>query len=106
MATSAKGCGTRESAVEKVNVYPDLVVTETGIAPLCYMTSGEISVSGTGEGGSYNYQWQELDGTEYQNITSATNAKYTTAAKTEGTYTYRCVVTLTFYLRLLELRKF
>ncbi len=93
IATSVKGCGQRESNVRTVNVYDDLQISTTGIAPLCHMASGTISVSATGEGGSYTYQWQETaDGIVFTNIDGATSASYQTAPKPAGNYTYRCVV--------------
>jgi len=97
MATSQKGCGQIVSSnTTKVTVYDEFIVTTKGLdAPLCYMTNGEISVSATGAGGAYTYQWQEsADGTTFTDIIRNGNtAKYMIQGKEGGTYTYRCVVT-------------
>lgn len=99
VATSLRGCGQIISSnVHKVTVYDEFIVTPHGLdAPLCYMTTGEISVSATGAGGAYTYQWQEsADGTTFTDIATNANApKYVLQGKTGGTYTYRCVVTPT-----------
>lgn len=98
VATSVKGCGSRVSNVRTVNVYDDLRITTTGTDPLCYMTSGTIKVTATGDGEEYDYQWQEsADATHFVNIADAANINvYVTQPKTEGTYYYRCIVMPTF----------
>ncbi len=92
IATSVKGCGSRESNVRTINVYDDLHISTSGVAPLCYMTRGTISVSATGEGGSYSYQWQDSVDGIWNNIEGATSEQYLTESKTDGDYFYRCIV--------------
>lgn len=94
VATSVKGCGSRESNVHTVNVYDDLQITTIGTEPLCYMTSGTIKVLATGEGGEYTYQWQEsTDKIEFVDIVDATDSDvYVTQPKVGGIYYYRCIV--------------
>ena len=93
-ATSVKGCGSVISNVTKVDVYPELTIANTELAPLCYMTNGSISVSVTGAGNKYTYQWMEsTDGNSYSDIASANSATYTIQNKTAGTYYYKVLVT-------------
>ena len=94
VATSQLGCGSIISSnYTKVLVYPDLKITTTGTSPLCYMTCGKISVSATGEGENYAYQWQESsDNITFTSINNATSNEYITEAKIGGTYYYRCIV--------------
>lgn len=93
VATSEQGCGSIASAPLKVDVYPDWVITNsTSDEHLCYMTGGVISVSATGEAGEYLYQWQEFDGSVWNNIPSANSAVYNIPGKISGTYKYRALV--------------
>ena len=97
IATSQLGCGSVESSnATKVSVYPKLQISTTGTSPLCYMTPGQISVSATGAGDVFTYQWQESsDGTSFTSINNVTTNVYTTAAKPAGMYYYRCIVSPT-----------
>ena len=92
VATSIKGCGRRESNVRTVNVYDDLKISTIGTAPLCYMTRGNISVSATGEGDFYEYQWQDSTNGVWTDIQSSNAATYKTQPKGGGNYYYRCIV--------------
>ena len=92
IATSVRGCGSRESNVRTINVYDDLHISTSGVAPLCNMTRGTISVSATGEGGSYSYQGQDSVDGIWNNIEGATSEQYLTESKTDGDYFYRCIV--------------
>ena len=92
IATSVKGCGQRESNERTVNVYDDLQISTTGVAPLCYMTRGSIRVSATGEGDSYAFQWQDSVAGVWSDLSSGNAAIYTTQPKEGGTYYYRCIV--------------
>ena len=92
VASSAKNCGTVISNEIEVNVYPELQVSASGCAPICYMTNGVISVSATGAGGRYNYQWQVYVSGQWSSVGSD-NSQFTTPSKPEGNYDYRCIVT-------------
>lgn len=94
IATSVNGCGSCISNIRTINVYDDLQIVTSGTTPLCYMTRGTISVSATGEGDSYMYQWQETtDGIHFVDLPNTTNSNfYITQPKTGGTYYYRCIV--------------
>lgn len=93
IASSVKGCGSRESNVRTVNVYDDLQITTTGISPLCYMTRGTIRVTASGEGGLYEYQWQDSVEGAWADVIDGNSQQYLTQPKTQGDYFYRCIVT-------------
>ncbi len=92
IATSVKGCGQRISNVRTVNVYSDLQIITNGTSPLCYKTRGTISVTATGEGDSYTYQWQDSTDGIWANLVNGSMQSYTTTPKEQGTYYYRCIV--------------
>lgn len=94
MATSLHGCDTAYSDWCIVNVYDSLLIQTNEPTPLCYMGSDTISVSASGAGDAYSYQWQELAGGEWQNATGVSNDSiYTVSSKEGNTYQYRCIVT-------------
>lgn len=97
VASSVMGCGSVASTATKVDVYPDLTISNSTASPLCYMTSGSISVTASGAGGSYIYQWQESsDGVSFADITSANSSSYTIPGKSAGSYYYRVLVAPTY----------
>ena len=82
-----------ESPTITVTSYPALTISNSTISPLCYMTSGSVSVIASGAGGSYIYQWQESsDGVSFTDITSENSASYVIPGKETGTYYYRVLV--------------
>ena len=90
---STFGCGTVYSDSIIVNVYGDLVVENHAVDTLCYMTSGSISVSATGEGGEYAYQWQESsDGVSFSDVQDSVSLAITTEPHIGGSMYYRCIV--------------
>ena len=91
-------CGTVESNSVKINVYDDLKVNVVDRPqPLCYQSSGKISVSATGAGENYTYQWQKSsDNSTFSDIEGAKNAEYEVLGENAGTFYYRCVVSPTF----------
>ena len=90
---STFGCGTVYSDSIVVNVYGDLVVENHAVDTLCYMTSEIISVSATGEGGEYTYQWQEsADGLSFSDVQDSISLSFTTSPHTDGSVYYRCIV--------------
>lgn len=92
IAYSVKGCGSRESNVRTVNVYNDMQITTTGVAPLCYMTRGTIRVTAIGGGGLYEYQWQDSVDGAWADVVEGNSQQYLTKPKTQGDYFYRCIV--------------
>ena len=57
------------------------------------MTSGSISVSATGEGGEYAYQWQEsADGVSFSDVQDSVSSSFTTSPHMDGSVYYRCIV--------------
>ena len=98
-ATSVCGCGSIYSSnITKISVLKDLSISTIGVAPLCYMSRGDIKVTATGAGDDYSYQWQEsIDGLVYTDCkTNAYSATYKTPPSSAGTYYYRCIVTPTY----------
>lgn len=94
MATSLHGCDTAYSDWCIINVYDSLLIQTNEPTPLCYKGSGTISVSASGAGDAYSYQWQELAGGEWQNATGVSNdSEYTVSSKEGNTYQYHCIVT-------------
>ena len=92
-ATSVQGCGSVNSNIVEVNVFDDINILVSPMQNLCYMDVAEISVSVTGGGGEYLYQWQEsTDNVNYNDISCITS-KYTSMPLNAGTYYYRCIVT-------------
>ena len=90
---SLYGCGTVYSDSIRVHVYGDLVVTNHTTDTLCSMTSGSISVSATGEGGEYAYQWQEsADGVSFTDVQDAVSQSFTTEPQAGGSMYYWCMV--------------
>lgn len=91
-ATSVKACGNVVSNAVKVNVYDSLHITAKNPDTLCYKTSTTISVTATGGGDSFGYQWQELIDGVWTNIGGATSLSYSTEPRVKGDYLYRCIV--------------
>lgn len=92
IATSMQGCGSIASSPTKIDVYPDWFITNSTTDQLCYMSESVISVSVTGAVDNYLYQWQEFDGSAWNNILSANAATYNIPGKISGTYKYRALV--------------
>ena len=71
-----------------VTVIPDIVITaDPTDDTICEGGTSSLSVSITGGAGDITYQWQiSTDGTNFSDITGATNATYTTEALTATTY--------------------
>ncbi|MBX2870912.1 MAG: DUF11 domain-containing protein [Saprospiraceae bacterium] len=69
-------------------MIPDIVVTaDPSDDTICEGGTSSLSVSITGGAGDVTYQWQiSTDGTNFSDITGATNATYTTEALTATTY--------------------
>lgn len=96
VASSVMGRGSIASLATKVDVFSDLTISNSTVSPLCYMASSIISVTASGAGGNYTYQWQESsDGVLFTDITSANSASYTIPGKEAGTYYFRVLVTPT-----------
>ena len=91
-ATSVKACGDVVSNAVKVNVYDSLHITTKNPDILCYKTSTTITVTATGGGDSFGYQWQELTDGVWTNIVGATAVSYSTEPRVKGDYLYRCIV--------------
>ena len=91
-ATSNKACGDVLSNIITVNVFDSLHLETTNPDTLCYMTSAKLTITATGAGERYNYQWQELIASDWQNIPEANVASYETQPRVDGEYLYRCIV--------------
>lgn len=92
LATSMRGCGQVFSNTHTVNVYNNLQISTHGVSPLCYMTRDTISVTATGDGDSYTYQWQDSTDGIWTDILGENMPQLLTPRKTMGEYYYRCMV--------------
>ncbi len=88
VSASASGCDDLTSAIATVTVIPDIVITaDPTDDTICEGGTSSLSVSITGGAGTITYQWQiSTDGTNFSDITGATNATYTTDPLTATTY--------------------
>ena len=84
VSASASGCDDVTSATATVTVIPDIVITaDPTDDTICEGGTSSLSVSITGGAGTITYQWQiSTDGTNFSDISGATNATYTTEALT------------------------
>ena len=91
---SASDCDAVTSAAAEVTVVPDLVITaQPTNDEICVGgTSSTLSVAVDNGTGDITYQWQiSTDGTNFSDISGATDGTYTTAALSATTY-YQVVV--------------
>ncbi|CAN0508921.1 unnamed protein product, partial [Discosporangium mesarthrocarpum] len=84
VSASASGCDDATSAIATVTVIPDIVITaDPSDDTICEGGTSSLSVSITGGAGTVTYQWQiSTDGTNFSDISGATDATYTTEALT------------------------
>ncbi|MGB4655090.1 MAG: hypothetical protein WBH98_06630 [Bacteroidales bacterium] len=76
-STAATGCDEATSNTVTVTVYPAVTIAAvTGETSICTGTTTVLSVDGqvSGGGGTYNYQWQEYDGSNWVAVTGGTGA--------------------------------
>ncbi|WP_422360231.1 RHS repeat-associated core domain-containing protein [Reichenbachiella sp.] len=97
MVTSGEGCGTQHSNTVQIIVHDELTPGAiNGDNTVCYSSSGQVlgNVSAANGGnGSYSYQWQEsIDGSDWSNVTGATEETYTLGSLAVSTH-YRRAVT-------------
>ena len=90
---SASDCDAVTSAAAEVTVVPDLVITaQPTNDEICVGGTSTLSVAVDNGTGDITYQWQiSTDGTNFSDISGATNATYTTDALSATTY-YQVVV--------------
>ena len=90
---SASDCDAVTSAAAEVTVVPDLVITaQPTNDEICVGGTSTLSVAVDNGTGDITYQWQiSTDGTNFSDISGATDATYTTAALSATTY-YQVVV--------------
>jgi hypothetical protein len=96
-ATSQYGCGPVYSNAVHINVYSDLSAGTIGSnQTICYNTSASaisFSVSPSGGGNSYSYQWyKSTNGSTWSLMTGETSNTLNPGSLTANTY-YRCLVT-------------
>lgn len=92
VATSDKGCGTFTSNVTGIVVFEDLQISvQTPQVPLCYSTSSDITISATGAGGEYLYQWQDSINGIWNNV-GMNDSIYHFEADSVGVRYLRCKV--------------
>lgn len=92
-AKSSYGCDIVTSTSSVIDVFDELTFENQSLEPLCYETSGNISVTASGAGGDYIYQWKESnDDIHFVDIPGANTMQYTIPPKTAGTYYFKVQV--------------
>ncbi len=94
ISAPADGCDDISTNPVEVIIAPDPIVTiEADEYFICDGGVGVFSSVVTGGSGGSNYQWQQEIGGVWSHIDAANNSDYSTPVLTEGTYTYRLLVT-------------
>lgn len=77
VVVASNDCGNVSSAPAQLTVNtPPVVVVQPASQTDCYGESVEFSVTAGGGDGSYTYQWQKYDGSNWNNISGATSDTY------------------------------
>jgi len=92
------GTGCNESAgsgnLAQWNVVNDPTISISGGTTVCWGSTDTLSSSVSGGTGTFYYQWQYYDGSNWQNISGATGSTYAANPSTYGASTqYRCILT-------------
>jgi hypothetical protein len=92
IVTQDSGCfGVSDGVIITVTGDP-IVTANADDTEFCNGGSTTIHANVSGGAGTNNYQWQQLFGALWVNISGATGANYTTQVLSQGTYTYRVMV--------------